>query len=338
MSYIKKTISSNEHIIGITGVHWIYLAKGLVGFAVIYALGQVFYNLLASAILQMSHTGFLDISITGAATLRSVYQAFLIIAGLSYLIPCALKYLSSEIALTDRRLIEKRGLFFVKVRDFDVLEISGASVDTGLLGKFLGYGYVHLDCRFIDDASLDAIPNPHKVINALDDIRMKITREDSVRRDDALEDIDDQIPEHDSHKSQKDKRSRAPEEPHPSEDFWKSPEDTQKRDADEITEETLREKELEKEILELEIKKMQMQHMTSQPVKPPVREDEIPLNTPPQELPHVDPVEVPEEKPEKQGLTPELGEQMNHDFKDALNREAVQASAFQSAPQPDTHP
>ncbi len=336
MSYIKKTISSNEQIIGITGVHWIYLAKGAVGFIAIYALGQVFYNLMAAAILQMSHTGFLDISLAGAATLRSVYQAFVVIAGLSYLVPCALKYLSSEIALTDRRLIEKRGLFFVKVRDFDVLEISGASVDTGLLGKFLGYGYVHLDCRFIEDASLDAIPNPHKVINALDDLRMKITRENSGRHDDALNDIDDHMPDHDSFKSEKDKRSRAPEEPHPSEEFWKSPED--EPESVESVDEELRKKELEKEILELEIKKMQMQHITSQPVKPPPHEGEIPLDMPPPELPAIDPVEIPEEKPEKKGLTPELGEQMTHDFDDARHGQVVSASAFRSAPQPDTHP
>ena len=338
MSYIKKTISSNEQIIGITGVHWIYLAQGVVGFVVIYALGQIFYSLLASAILQMSHSGFLDISLAGAATLRSTYQAFLVIAGLSYLVPCALKYLSSEIALTDRRLIEKRGLFFVKVRDFDVLEISGASVDTGLLGKFLGYGYVHLDCRFIDDASLDAIPSPHKVINALDDLRMKITRDNSGRHDDAMDDIDDHMPDHDSFKSEKDTRSRAPEEPHPTEELWRNHEEEDEPDADEITEDELRKRELEKEILELEIKKMQMQHMTSQPVKPPIREDEIPLDTPPPELPNVDPVEVPEEKPEKQGLTPELGEQMTHDFDDARNGQAVPASAFRTVPQPDTHP
>lgn len=113
--------------------------------------------------------------------------------GASYLIPSIIKYLTSEIGLTNKRLIEKRGWISVQVREFDVREISGATVDTGMLGRIFGYGFVHVDCRFITDLTLDAIPNAHRLVSALNDVREHALAEaQAPHADAALQDIDDQ--------------------------------------------------------------------------------------------------------------------------------------------------
>ncbi|QQG35783.1 MAG: PH domain-containing protein [Micavibrio aeruginosavorus] len=84
------------------------------------------------------------------------------------------KLLSTEIALTDMRLIYKIGLIFVEVEEIDLVEIRSEHVHHGLLGRLLGYGQVRLDSRFVGDIDLPAIKNPYKLIKAMHNARRKL--------------------------------------------------------------------------------------------------------------------------------------------------------------------
>jgi hypothetical protein len=82
-----------------------------------------------------------------------------------------LMMISPEVGLTSRRIIYKRGLIFVDVKEVDLEEIKAADVNNGWFGRFLNYGYVVLDARFVTGVDLPAIAKPYRFVNALNEAR-----------------------------------------------------------------------------------------------------------------------------------------------------------------------
>ncbi|MCB9990427.1 MAG: PH domain-containing protein [Rhodospirillales bacterium] len=85
-----------------------------------------------------------------------------------------LKVIATEIALTDQRLIYKTGLIFVDVKEIDLAEIRSETVHHGLLGRFLRYGEVHLDSRFVGDIYLPAMVKPYILLKDIHAARRKL--------------------------------------------------------------------------------------------------------------------------------------------------------------------
>jgi hypothetical protein len=84
-----------------------------------------------------------------------------------------LKVIATEVGLTNRRIIYKSGLIFVKVRETDLEEIRGESLDLGNFGRMLNYGAINLDCRFIGDVKLPYIGRAETFLKALHAQRAK---------------------------------------------------------------------------------------------------------------------------------------------------------------------
>ncbi|MES2729077.1 MAG: PH domain-containing protein [Pseudomonadota bacterium] len=192
MPYIQKILSKDEKIVGVTNVHWIYLVQGALFFFVMHLIGTALQWIYQYGVGTLFSGG---ISGRTAVMLLQIENYFLYpfwLLGASYLIPMVIKYLTTEIGLTDKRLIEKNGWISVQISEFDVKEIYGATVDTGMLGRIFGYGFVQLDCRFINDITTAAIPHPHKLVGAINDVREKVMAGIHVSNNDtAMQDIDD---------------------------------------------------------------------------------------------------------------------------------------------------
>ncbi len=195
MPYISRILSPDEKIVGVTSVHWIYLVQGALFFFVMHLIGtamQWTYQYGISHILSdvvSSQTAFMLLQVD-----RFFMYPFWLL-GISYLVPSIIKYLTTEIGLTTRRLIIKRGWISVQMNEFDVKEVYGATVDTGMLGRIFGYGYITLDCRFINDVSTEALPNADKLVAALNEVRKNVLAEGTGEStDEALHDIDDLQP------------------------------------------------------------------------------------------------------------------------------------------------
>lgn len=79
-----------------------------------------------------------------------------------------LKKMTTEIILTDQRILYKRGFFFVNINEVDVEQLASDNVEQSLLGRILNYGELHIRCIEADDLWLPPIAKPYEFRNALE--------------------------------------------------------------------------------------------------------------------------------------------------------------------------
>ncbi|PYN34539.1 MAG: MFS transporter permease [Candidatus Rokuibacteriota bacterium] len=119
VSYIDATLLPDEHVVYRTALHWIIFARAvlvlIVGVAVLIAFPQV--------------------PLAGAAVL---------LLGALMLIPPFIDYQTTELGVTNKRMILKVG--FIRRRTIELLlrQVEALSVDQTLGGRMLGYGSITL--------------------------------------------------------------------------------------------------------------------------------------------------------------------------------------------------
>ncbi len=173
MSYIRKVITTDEKLLAIIRPHWIYLIEGIFWFAILTALGiigsQYFYDYVGTHAIKFK----IDLWLIQFDQRNTPIPWAFAFTGFAVFWPLFLAYISSEVGLTDQRVIYKRGLIFVEIEQVDLQDIRAEHVSHGWLGWLLGYGKIRLDCRFIDDLWLPAMRDPYKLIKASHTARMK---------------------------------------------------------------------------------------------------------------------------------------------------------------------
>ena len=170
-TYIHKMVGSDEKLIGVARLHWIYLVKGMVGFALCMLLAYAVNTAIEMALaLLYRHAAPAD----GAYPFMAInhyFSQFMFLCGVYIFGIYLVKVLGTEVGLTTRRMIFKTGLVFVSTHEVDIEEIRGERMDLGWFGRFLDYAYIKLDCRFIEDLSTPAIEKPERFIRALHKLR-----------------------------------------------------------------------------------------------------------------------------------------------------------------------
>jgi hypothetical protein len=168
MAFINKIIGPDEKLIGIARLHWIYGAKGL-----LWLIGL----LLFGGFVKMQISGLIDgrLSSIGSA----VFWGSTVLGAVLFTFYAIMMFFT-ELGLTTQRVIYKRGLLLVDVKETDLEEIKSANIDNGILGRILNYGYIDLDARFVKDINFPAINDPYRFIKALNDARTSV-KEDSLR-------------------------------------------------------------------------------------------------------------------------------------------------------------
>lgn len=173
MSYIHKVINSHEKILVVARPHWIYFVEGLLclggliltGFILDY---YVYLFMESRGIVFSVDQGFLQFNQNDL-----ILPWLLGLVGFGIFWPLFLTYISVEISMTDQRIIYKKGLLFIEVDQVDLGDIRAEQVYHGWLGWMLGYGKVHLDCRFVGDVWLPAIAKPYRLVKAIHIARLR---------------------------------------------------------------------------------------------------------------------------------------------------------------------
>lgn len=177
MSYIRKVTGANEKLVLITRLHWIYLFEAFAWLFLLTAVGFILDFILwkyAGSKFLYSPL-FENIHIFGYQFSQYLTPIPIMFAltGLAVFWPLFTTYISTEVGLTDRRIIHKRGLIMIEVQQVELEDIRGEQVHHGWLGWLLGYGKLHFDCRFIDDVYLPAIRDPYRLVKAVHTARMR---------------------------------------------------------------------------------------------------------------------------------------------------------------------
>jgi hypothetical protein len=180
MRYIKTILSPSEKLLYVGSVHPVVLGKGLI------------YLALAAFILKQSvGTGsFKSIvltllySISGYfAPFKWLYDwllqlqqmkpdiafdikllcAFLAMRGLQQFITQLIIMLTTELAITNRRVIAKTGVTTITTIEMDKRRIAGVIIEQSMTGRIMGYGYILIQGFTTSIGGLPVLVNPHKI-------------------------------------------------------------------------------------------------------------------------------------------------------------------------------
>lgn len=175
MSFVSRISTHDERIVMIARLHWIYPLIGALWFAFALGIGFILDTLMWVYIGR--DMVFQNISFFGLIPEFSIQSPFTWLFGAGggvFFVSLLLRYMSTEIGLTSKRVIYKTGLFMVEVEEVDLEEIKAERVHHGIFGYVLGYGRINIDCRFVSDVHLPAIRKPYRLVKAINIMRERL--------------------------------------------------------------------------------------------------------------------------------------------------------------------
>ena len=176
--FIKKAIGHDEKLVGITHMHWFYVFSGFFWFVLLLAFGffieTIMWTYFESNVPQYER----DILGFTVGSRAALFKWFVAVIGITIFLYALIRYMTTKVALTTRRILIRTGLLFVKVDEVDIEEIKGEHVDHGWFGRFLDYGEIHFDARFVEDIYFPDIASPYRFLRALHEVSTDLT--DSV--------------------------------------------------------------------------------------------------------------------------------------------------------------
>jgi uncharacterized membrane protein YdbT with pleckstrin-like domain len=126
MSYVNSVLQPGERILMIGRLHWIVYWHAIL----FLVLGIVFTAWAAAA-------GFDRVMVSATAIVFGVLFAF------AFLRAWFIRWIT-EIAVTDRRIIYKRGFINRHTEEMNMDKVASVDVDQSILGRMLDYGTVHV--------------------------------------------------------------------------------------------------------------------------------------------------------------------------------------------------
>ena len=150
MSYVDKILQPDEKILHKAQIHWLVYLPAIF-MLIIFGFGGIF--ILVATTLD---------PIVGQAA-----AAFGFIFSLIQFVRAWLTRYSSEIAVTDRRIIFKEGLIRRETTEMNMTKVESVNVDQSVLGRLLDYGDITVRGTGAGLSPLRMIQNPLAFRNAV---------------------------------------------------------------------------------------------------------------------------------------------------------------------------
>ena len=125
MSYVQKILEPGEIVTHVTRTHWrVYLPA-----AVLLLLG-------IAALVSSSYVA------PDLASVPQIAAAALILLAAASWLPAFVRRRTTELAVTNRRIIFKSGLFRRHTMEMTMSKVESVDVDQSIIGRLLGFGTV----------------------------------------------------------------------------------------------------------------------------------------------------------------------------------------------------
>ena len=176
MMYIRQSLAPGEELIHIAHFHWIYTLQAI--FSVIIGIGLciglilgVFYvqPMVPQIVLSQApfDAGLLE-KLMGLHPGMKIFVLLVFLMSLLRFAQMMVVKATTEIAITDRRLVYKRGLIARYVGEISTNRIEGVNVLQSFLGRLFGYGRVMVRGMGVGEVILPPIANPIRFRKAID--------------------------------------------------------------------------------------------------------------------------------------------------------------------------
>lgn len=147
MGYIEQTIGDNETVVYKAHFHWLYYATAWAAAIVIAAL----------AIWSMLYT--LPPAVWGWLGLSA--------ALLALLVRLMMPIWTTEIGVTNYRLVLKRGWISRETDELQLKSVEQVNFSQGLLGRIFGFGKVDVHGTGMEELLIPSIANPMELVKAI---------------------------------------------------------------------------------------------------------------------------------------------------------------------------
>ena len=125
MNYVRRVLQPGEAVIHVTRIHPIIFLPAILWFVAAVVL----------LVAALSFTG--DLRIAGQAL-----AVFCLIFAAASALPAFLRRISTELAVTDRRVIYKSGIIARHTLEMNRGKVESVDVDQSVLGRFIGFGTI----------------------------------------------------------------------------------------------------------------------------------------------------------------------------------------------------
>jgi uncharacterized membrane protein YdbT with pleckstrin-like domain len=148
MSYVGKVLQPGEQVVHVGRLHWIMYLPAVIVFCI---------GLAVLAIPSPSDNRAIIYIISGVLLLIAAVSAF----------RAWFKQFTTEIAVTDRRIIYKAGFISRHTAEMNMHRVETVAVEQGIIGRMIGYGTVHIRGTGAGIENLTMISDPLALRSAI---------------------------------------------------------------------------------------------------------------------------------------------------------------------------
>lgn len=176
MLYVQQSLGPDEELIHIGKFHWMYT---------IAAFFSIFWGLVTAILVMIfayyaysfmgklpSNAGFFD-SITTIHPLVRAFSFLMFILGLVKFAQMMVVKATTEIAITNNRLVYKRGLVARHVGEINIDRIEGVNVLQSILGRVFNFGRVMVRGMGVGEVTLPPIEDPISFRRAIEEAKAR---------------------------------------------------------------------------------------------------------------------------------------------------------------------
>lgn len=179
MDYIRQSLGEDEELVHIAHFHWMYTLSAIfnIVFGVALSIGILVGAIMVEPMLPSflrsdvnPNQGWLDMVRDINPAIKIL--AFLVLAmGLFRYAHMMIIKATTEIAITNRRLVYKRGLVARYVGEMNIDRIEGVNVLQGVWGRIFNFGSVMVRGMGVGEVVLPPIEDPIKFRKAIEKAR-----------------------------------------------------------------------------------------------------------------------------------------------------------------------
>lgn len=177
VNYIQQSLTDGEELVHLGHFHWMYnaqailnivfsgaLAVALLVFAIkmqplVFGGGEAYAQLSWIDQVRVLHPGV------------KILAFFVLVLGVLKFAQMMIIRATTEIAITNKRLVYKRGLVARYVGEMNIDRIEGVNVLQGVMGRIFNYGRIMVRGMGVGEVILPPIEDPIKFRRAIDKAR-----------------------------------------------------------------------------------------------------------------------------------------------------------------------
>ena len=152
--YVKRAMQENEQILYAAQLHWIIYNTGALT-TLVGALVGHYTNPLIRTFLGQSIVDFVGKPIT-------YISIGIICLGALELLAVFIRQISTELVITNQRVIAKHGFVSTVSYELMISKVEGATIEQSVLGRMLGYGTLMVKGTGGGISPIDHVADPYR--------------------------------------------------------------------------------------------------------------------------------------------------------------------------------